>query len=293
MLTCIGILFAEARAETLNSDITKVILRNIENIRCAGYEIESYFGDSKSLAAKLIIFESDERFRVSYREYTPDDGGIAVEREELFDGTRRFRYFPLERLVNIQKVSDALPTFVRNYPLLLSPYEFAFADHGEALWTKNEISLIAGLKADSITQRVLSFEEALFQEKQCLVLYIKGGRDRFIDMEVVYKVYLDPNLGYFPIAWESRNLNGQLISELEVLKTERIGTDAVVLPSELIIKYYALSNDIISLTPTNSQRIKYSNIVLNSIEELDFSPDLTKADHIFDADRKIWFNVWK
>jgi len=262
--------------------IAQAIKRNLSEIKSVTFTADSFLGSKRSLVARVSMSECLDKFVFSYREFDPESGQLRIEREYAFDGASSYKWFPDEKLLYVRKESKGfqLPSETRNVPHLFSVYEFLFGAEGDKVWLSPQTAILNGINWESIKSKISNVRIENIEGKNVIAFDIEGGRDRYIDFPVKYTVFLDSQRNLTPIGWKSFNIEGKLVSELIVLEEHQVtvqNSTKLFVPRRIELKYYAISPEIISDSPTNVQLLSFTDISLNNGDQKEFSIDPSRV----------------
>lgn len=302
-LVAIGIIYlfthdglrAQSGAEI--SSFLLVLQNQIRNLTSVSCHIELAFNE-KAPAVFLDWSENADSFLYTYREY--DESGKQFTWFCESSGlTRSMIFHSPGGQVLIRKEPVLSRDMVRNFALPTAIFEFAFDEWPNGPWKSTSIRELQKPDfVEKLRSRINFIGKEIRNKSECLVFEVDGGRGRFDNSPMRYRVFVDNEHEFRIIGWTAFDSKGSIFAEYNVVDFIKSpsGSRAIdnYFPDEVKVIYYESSERDRKSIPKVSLCYKYSNVMLNefSLHE-EITVDLTSAESIYDEANDVLIAVPK
>ena len=286
------LLFGSCAMTVVNAEETTEVLafvdslkKQVEGLTSMSCRVEMAF-ENKPPFAFLDWAETASSFRYEYTEH--DDSGKQVHWGSESSGLTSSMEFmsPNGQLV-MRDGPVPYRDLVKNFTLPGDIWEFVFNRYPLGAWKATNTE---GLQNPDVFTDFAENMTFIAKERlngiECLVFDVEGGKARFQDVEVRYRVYVDPSRDYLPLSWKTYDSSGVLLSDYQVIKFAEKVTDGSgleqVLPEEVKMVYFKKKANSLESTVNVSLVYKYRDVVINefrSTDEVTLDPSIAEAIH--------------
>jgi len=262
---------------------------------------KSLVSEKDAPRGKASILLSGEKYRIVD---TLDISAEGYKNHNVvaYDGEtyQRLRNRDLELYLKKLSPSEQRPSeyFLRYVDAFLNPFEFLSNSIFESDATRLEISQM--LQQDTwknLQSRLSDLEIGSADGKTTMTMTLKGGVEWWTQRETIYRVTFDTSNGMYPIKWERRSEDGNLIYQYVVDKLASVSDDSgssILVPIVATKSFYGgISKFPFQSDPLLVQRIlitNFKNNVTINDDEI-FSIDPTLARTVYDANNGVQLKV--